>query len=56
VPPGILMERHSVDQEIAIEMLQEQSRIANRKLVDLAAVVVGGYRLLPQRPTDPPTF
>jgi AmiR/NasT family two-component response regulator len=47
---GILMERHSIDEAGAFEMLREQSRIANRKLVDLAAAVVDGHRLLPKHP------
>jgi response regulator NasT len=47
---GILMERHSVDEEGAFEMLREQSRIRNRKLVDLAAAVVDGHSLLPKEP------
>jgi response regulator NasT len=45
---GILMERHPVDEAAAFEMLREQSRISNRKLVDLAAAVVDGHRLLPR--------
>jgi response regulator NasT len=45
---GILMERHAVDEAAAFEMLREQSRISNRKLVDLAAAVVDGHRLLPR--------
>ena len=49
---GILMERHAVDEQAAFEMLREQSRIANRKLIDLAAAVVDGHRLLPRRPDD----
>ena len=48
---GILMERHSVDEDAAFEMLRERSRIANRKLIDLAAAVVDGHRLLPKHPT-----
>jgi AmiR/NasT family two-component response regulator len=48
---GILMERHSIEEEAAFEMLRERSRIANRKLVDLAAAVVDGHRLLPKQPT-----
>jgi AmiR/NasT family two-component response regulator len=48
---GILMERHSVDDDAAFEMLRERSRIANRKLIDLAAAVVDGHRLLPKAPT-----
>jgi AmiR/NasT family two-component response regulator len=44
---GILMERHSIDEATAFEMLRERSRIDNRKLVDLATAVVDGHRLLP---------
>jgi AmiR/NasT family two-component response regulator len=47
---GILMERHSIDEEPAFEMLRERSRIDNRKLIDLAAAVVDGHRLLPKFP------
>ena len=47
---GILMERHSVDEPIAFEMLRDHSRSANRKLVDVASAVVDGHRLLPKRP------
>jgi AmiR/NasT family two-component response regulator len=50
---GILMERHSIDEGRAFEMLRERSRIDNRKLIDLAAAVVDGHRLLPKHP-DPP--
>jgi AmiR/NasT family two-component response regulator len=47
---GILMERHSVDEADAFEMLRDQSRRANTKLVDVAAAVVDGHRLLPRQP------
>ena len=47
---GILMERHSIDEDSAFEILRERSRIDNRKLLDLAIAVVDGYRLLPKRP------
>src|SRR5947199_10201668 len=47
---GSLMERHSIDEDAAFEMLRERSRNANRKLIDLAAAVVDGQRLLPKRP------
>jgi AmiR/NasT family two-component response regulator len=47
---GILMERHSIDENEAFETLRERSRIDNRKLIDLAAAVVDGYRLLPKDP------
>jgi AmiR/NasT family two-component response regulator len=49
---GILMERHSIDDQTAFDMLREQSRVANRKLIDLAAAVVDGHRLLPKHPQD----
>jgi response regulator NasT len=47
---GILMERHSIDEEAAFEMMRERSRIDNRKLIDLAAAVVDGHLLLPRDP------
>jgi AmiR/NasT family two-component response regulator len=47
---GILMERHTIDERHAFEMLRDRSRIDNRKLSDLAAAVVDGHRLLPRRP------
>jgi AmiR/NasT family two-component response regulator len=43
---GILMERHSVDDADAFEMLRDQSRRTNTKLADVAAAVVDGHRLL----------
>jgi AmiR/NasT family two-component response regulator len=46
---GILMERHSVDETTAFEMLRDHARAANRKLVDIAAAVVDGHALLPGR-------
>src|SRR5450755_578042 len=52
---GILMERHSIDETGAFEMLREQSRVGNRKLIDLAAAVVDGHRLLPRAPRAPDT-
>src|SRR5678815_2306924 len=51
---GILMERHSIDEASAFEMLREHARISNRRLVDLAGAVVDGHRLLPSRPQPPP--
>ncbi len=51
---GILMERHSIDEHRAFEMLREQSRVDNRRVIDLAAAVVDGHRLLPgPRPSAP---
>ena len=50
---GILMERHSVDDADAFEMLRDQSRRANTKLADVAAAIVEGHRLLPKQPGVP---
>ena len=50
---GILMERHSVDEPTAFDMLREHSRSTNRKLVDVASAVVDGHRLLPKQPQMP---
>lgn len=44
---GILMERHGIDEVGAFEMLREQARRTNVKLVDLADAVVAGHPLLP---------
>jgi AmiR/NasT family two-component response regulator len=44
---GILMERHSVDEASAFRMLRDHSRATNRKLINVAAAVVDGHRLLP---------
>jgi response regulator NasT len=51
---GILMERHSIDEAAAFEMLRDHSRAANRKLVDIAAAVVDGHPLLPKQTPAPP--
>jgi AmiR/NasT family two-component response regulator len=47
---GILMERHSVDEDSAFAMLRKQSRATNRKLADVASAVVDGHALLPKIP------
>ena len=51
---GILMERHEVDETAAFELLRAEARTANRKLIDLAAAVVDGHRLLPKQPAVSP--
>ena len=51
---GILMERHSVNDATAFEMLRDQSRDANRKLVDVASAGVYGHRLCPKTRTPEP--
>ena len=50
---GILMERHTIDEASAYDLLHENSRVNNRKLLDLATAVVDGYRLLPRQPQAP---
>jgi AmiR/NasT family two-component response regulator len=50
---GILMERHSIDEAAAFEMLRAHSRTANRKLVDIAGAVVDGHALLPKHRPSP---
>jgi AmiR/NasT family two-component response regulator len=44
---GILMERHSIDEDIAFLMLRDQSRKTNRKLIDVARSVLEARALLP---------
>ncbi len=51
---GILMERHSLDEAAAFEMLRDHSRTVNRKLVDIASAVVDGHPLLPKGSELPP--
>src|SRR4051812_12161216 len=47
---GILMERHTIDEATAFEMLRERSRVDNQSLIRVASAVVDGYRLLPKHP------
>jgi AmiR/NasT family two-component response regulator len=49
---GILMERHSIDEPAAFEMLRDHARSMNRKVVDVASAVVDGHRLLPKQPVS----
>jgi AmiR/NasT family two-component response regulator len=51
---GILMERHSIDENYAYELLRAHSRSTNRKLTDIASAVVDGHRLLPGPPKPDP--
>jgi AmiR/NasT family two-component response regulator len=51
---GIMMERHSIGEDDAFEMLRTHARSANRKLVDIAAAVVDGHLLLPRAPKAQP--
>ena len=45
---GILMERHSVDETIAFDLLRNHSRTSNQRLIDLASAVANGHALLPR--------
>ncbi len=47
---GILMERHSIDEERAFAMLRDQARRTQSKLVETAQAIIDGYLLLPKRP------
>jgi len=55
---GILMERHGVDERRAFDMLRDEARRSQRKVVDVADAVVSSYQLLsneaapPDRPSD----
>jgi response regulator NasT len=47
---GILMERHTISDTAAFEMLRGRSRVTNRKLIDLATSIVDTHGLLPGVP------
>ena len=51
---GILMERHSINEQSAFTMLHESSRQNNRKLIDIATAVVDGHLLLPTKRNSHP--
>jgi response regulator NasT len=46
---GILMERHSVPEQQAFELLRDHSRGSGRRVIDVAQSVVDGHALLPRR-------
>lgn len=46
---GILMERHGVDERQAFELIRQQARRSNRRVVELAQAVADGHSLLPGR-------
>jgi response regulator NasT len=46
---GILMERHSVDESTAFELLRGHARRNNQKIVDVSVGVISGHILLPPR-------
>ena len=43
---GILMERHSLADRAAFELMREHARSNNRTVVDVAAAVTEGHALL----------
>jgi AmiR/NasT family two-component response regulator len=45
---GILMERHSLDDRRAFELLREHARSSNRRVVEVARSVTEGHALLPK--------
>jgi response regulator NasT len=45
---GIIMERHSVDERAAFELLRDHARSSNRRVLDVARAVVDGHGLLPK--------
>jgi len=44
---GILMERHGADERAAFELLREQARRSNKRVIELALAVIEGHALLP---------
>ena len=46
---GILMERHGIGERQAFELLRQQARRSNRRVVELAGAVADGLALLPNR-------
>lgn len=44
---GILMERNGVDERHAFELLRQQARRSNRRVIELAQAVAEGHPLLP---------
>jgi len=44
---GILMERHSIDEEEAFKMLRDQARRSQVKMVEVADAVLSSYKMLP---------
>jgi AmiR/NasT family two-component response regulator len=47
---GILMERHSINERDAFELLRDQARSSGRRVVEVAQSVLEGHALLPKQP------
>ena len=45
---GILMERHTLDERGAFDLLRDHARSTSRRVVDVAQAVVDGHALLPR--------
>jgi AmiR/NasT family two-component response regulator len=46
---GIVMERHSIGEQEAFQLLREHARSGGRRVVDVAQAVLDGHALLPKR-------
>jgi response regulator NasT len=46
---GVLMERHSVGEGEAFQMLREHARAGGRRVVDVASALLEGHALLPKQ-------
>lgn len=46
---GVLMERHTVGERAAFELLREHARSSGRRVVDIAQTVLDGHALLPPK-------
>jgi two-component system, response regulator PdtaR len=49
---GILMERHAIDEKRAFEMLRDEARRSNHKIIDVAEAVTMSLNLLPRSQDD----
>jgi ANTAR domain len=49
---GILMERHSFDEKRAFELLRDEARRSNRKIIEVAEAVTMSVNLLPRSRID----
>jgi response regulator NasT len=47
---GILMERHSLSDRGAFDLLRDHARTTNRRVDDVAQTVLDGHSLLPRQP------
>jgi AmiR/NasT family two-component response regulator len=48
---GILMERHSIDEQEAFRRLRDVARSGGRRVVDVSQAVLDGHSLLPKQPS-----